>query len=187
MSATSSPTLQQLIQGCAAGQRNSQQKLYERFYAYGMSVSLRYTENEQEATEVLNDSFMKVFRKIDTYVVEKPFHTWFRRILINTAINHYHRQRKHYHHQPIEDLQGVATDEPNVLSQLSYQDIIAVIQQLSPAYKAVFNLHVIDGYTHEEIAQALGISVGTSKSNLSRARVHLKVMLKKSLTAAYKI
>ena len=187
MSATPSLPLLQLIQGCVAGQRDSQHELYQRFYAYGMSISLRYTKSEAEAIEVLNDSFMKVFQNIGVYDTEKPFQGWFRRILINTAINYYHQHRKHHDHQPINDYYDIATDEPNALSQLSYQEVIEVIQQLSPAYQAVFNLYVIDGYSHEEIARALNISVGASKSNLSRARARLQAILKKSRATAYKL
>ena len=150
-------------------------------------MSLRYTKTEEEAIEVLNDSFMKVFKNINAYDPDKSFRSWFRRILINTAINHYHRHRKHHDHQSVDEHDYITTSEPDALSQLSYQDVIALIQQLSPAYQAVFNLYVIDGYSHEEIAKALNISVGSSKSNLSRARVRLQLMVKKSRVTAYKL
>lgn len=172
-------TLQILFDGCLKGNRKSQEKLYQRFYAYGMSVCLRYTMSEDEALEVLNDGFMKVFSNLDKFDGSKPFHTWFRRILINTAINYYHKNKKHYQHQPIEEANHVAVDQ-DILSQFSYQEIISIIQQLSPAYRTVFNLYAIDGYSHEEIAETLNISVGASKSNLSRARANVRALLKKS-------
>jgi len=141
-----------------------------------MSVCLRYTQNEDEAIEVFNDSFMKVFGKLDTYDVEKSFQSWFRRILINTAINYYHKHEKHRQHHSLNN--GLPLkEEDNAISQLSYQELIALIQRLSPVYQTVFNLFVIDGFSHEEIAEALQISVGASKSNLSRARANLRVML----------
>lgn len=179
-------TLQTLIAGCLQGNRKSQEKLYQRFYAYGMSVCLRYTDTEDEAIEVLNDGFMKVFTKLDTFDAQKPFQSWFRRILVNTAINHYHKYEKHKHHQPIEEARPTV-DAQNVLNQLSYEEIIGLIQHLSPVYRTVFNLFVIDGYTHEEIAEALQISIGASKSNLSRARANLRVMLKNNNKEACKV
>lgn len=182
----SNGTLQTLITGCLKGNRKSQEKLYQRFYAYGMSVCLRYTDEEDEAIEVLNDGFMKVFNKLDTFDPQKPFQSWFRRILINTAINHYHKYEKHKHHQTIDEGKQL-TDEQNVLSQLSYEEIIGLIQHLSPVYRTVFNLFVIDGYTHEEISEALQISIGASKSNLSRARANLRVMLKNNNKVACKV
>lgn len=172
-------TLQTLVQGCLHGHRKSQEDLYQRFYAYGMSVCLRYTVSEEEAIEVLNDGFMKVFDHLEKFDTAKPFHTWFRRILINTAINYYHKYRKHNHHQSIEEAYHVAAEQ-DVLNKLSYQEIIKLIQQLSPVYRTVFNLYAIDGYTHEEIAKALDISIGSSKSNLSRARANLRALLKKN-------
>lgn len=151
-----------------------------------MSVCLRYTVNEEEAIEVLNDSFMKVFTKLETFDTGKPFQTWFRRILINTAINYFHRNEKHQHHQPLEGSTELAYEQ-HILSQLSYKEIIRLVQQLSPVYRTVFNLYVIDGYPHEEIAEVLQISVGASKSNLSRARANLRVMLKKNHREACRV
>lgn len=177
---------QTLITGCLKGKRKSQEKLYQRFYAYGMSVCLRYTDTEEEALEVLNDGFMKVFTKLETFDTEKPFQSWFRRILINTSINQYHKSQKHKNNLPIEEGAQVA-GENSILSQLSYEEMIKLIQELSPVYRTVFNLHVIDGYSHEEISEALQISVGASKSNLSRARANLRAMLKKNSEEACKI
>lgn len=179
-------TLQTLISGCRKGDRKSQEHLYQKYYAYGMSVCLRYTVNEEEAIEVLNDSFMKVFTKLETFDTGKPFQTWFRRILINTAINYFHRNEKHQHHQPLEGSTELAYEQ-HILSQLSYKEIIRLVQQLSPVYRTVFNLYVIDGYPHEEIAEVLQISVGASKSNLSRARANLRVMLKKNHREACRV
>lgn len=151
-----------------------------------MSVCLRYTISEEEAIEVLNDSFMKVFTKLDTFDTRQPFQSWFRRILINTAINYYHKHAKHQHYQSLGACNELA-DEQHILSQLSYEEIIRLVQQLTPVYRTVFNLYVIDGYTHDEIAEALQISVGASKSNLSRARANLRVMLKKNHKEAWKV
>lgn len=171
--------IEALIQGCIRGQRDSQKALYKHFYGYAMSICLRYSKNSEEATEVLNDGFMKVFTKIKKYDATKSFKGWIRKIMINTALDNYRHNLKHYYNQDLETTQQSAAQE-NILSNMSYQEIVTMVQQLSPAYRAVFNLHVIDGYTHEEIAEILDISVGTSKSNLSKAREKLREMLKKN-------
>jgi RNA polymerase sigma-70 factor (ECF subfamily) len=176
-----------LIQGCIDHQQNCQKQLYEQFYGFGMSICLRYTANEEDAIEVLNDGFLKVYRSLGKFDTKQSFPAWFRRILINTAINHYHKTKKHHNHAPIETQEEVASDTANVISQLSYQEIFGLIQRLPPMYRTVFNLSVIDGYSHEEISQALNISVGTSKSDLSRARAQLRVMIKKNERIACKV
>jgi RNA polymerase sigma factor (sigma-70 family) len=177
-----------LIRGCAKEDRTSQKMLYQQFYGYGMSVCLRYSKSRDEALEILNDGFLKIFTKINKYDLERSFKGWVRRIMINTALDHYRKQIKHYEmvtrSQP-EDWKEAAYDNVNGLHQLLYDDLIALVQHLSPAYRAVFNLHVIDGYTHEEIADMLEISVGTSKSNLSKARSNLQEIIKKNYKDEY--
>lgn len=150
--------------------------MYKQFYSYGMSVSLRYTNHRDDAVEVLNDGFMKVFAHIHQYQPEKSFTSWFRRILINTAIN-YHKKNIKHSHLELEDLSLTPITEPSAFDELSYQEMILLIQALPLAYRTVFNLYVIEGFSHEEIANMLHISIGTSKSNLSRARAHLKTRL----------
>lgn len=168
-----------VVKGCLNGDRKSQELLYQQYYSYGMSICLRYSTSREEASEVLNDSFMKVFHHLDRYDTAKPFTGWFRRILINTAINYYKKNLKHQYVQDIDTAPPVPVTR-DIISHLSYQEIIGLVQQLSPTYRTVFNLYVIDGYSHEEIASMLLISEGASKSNLSRARANLRNMLKKS-------
>ena len=166
-----------LLHGCRNGNRKSQELLYKQCYGYAMSVCLRYTRTRDEAIEVLNDGFLKVFTKTEKYDPGKSFKGWLRRIMINSALDHYRRQAKHYFHEDVEAAADVhATD--TVLGHLAHNELIELVQRLSPAYRLVFNLYVIDGFAHEEIAQQLGISVGTSKSNLARAREQLRNMLK---------
>jgi RNA polymerase sigma factor (sigma-70 family) len=171
-------TLTETIKNCLKGERSSQRLLYESFYSYAMSVCLRYSKSEEEAVEILNDGFMKVFTKISKYDTSKSFKGWLRKILINTALDHYRKNLKFYNHKSIEGIKK--TDTYNIEKELDYEDIVLLIRELSPAYKIVFNLYVMDGYTHEEIAEMLGISVGTSKSNLSKARANLREMLSKT-------
>lgn len=150
-----------------------------------MSVSLRYTASYEEATEVLNDSFMKVFKRIKD-LKNETFKPWFRRIIINTATDLYRKTKKYDFLQHHEDMTSVdVSAEELITAQLSYQDLLDLVQQLTPSYRAVFNLYAIDGYKHEEIAETLKISVGASKSNLSRAREMLKGMIKKTVNHEY--
>jgi len=162
-----------VLNGILKNDRKCQELLYKQFYSYGMSVSLRYTNNRDEAVEVLNDGFMKVFAHISQYDADKAFTSWFRRILINTAINHHKKNLKH-NHLGLEKITVPPVHQQGALDELGYQEMILLIQALPLAYRTVFNLYVIEGYTHEEIAIMLNISVGSSKSNLSRARAHLR-------------
>ncbi|CAN5347501.1 sigma-70 family RNA polymerase sigma factor [soil metagenome] len=171
--------LKKLIQGCIRGERVSQKLLYEEYFGYALSICIRYCKSKDEAYEVLNDGFMKIFTKLNMYDADKPFKFWLRRIMINTSLDHYRRNLKFYNHQGVDELQNISEDA-SVLQEMAYNEIISMIQQLPPAYRMVFNLAVIDGYKHEEIADILSISAGTSKSNLFKAREKLKVMFKQS-------
>jgi RNA polymerase sigma-70 factor (ECF subfamily) len=149
-----------------------------------MSVCLRYSKDAEEARDVLNDGFLKVFTKLKLYDPKKPFKGWVRRIMINTALDNYRHNLKHYNLLDIENAVPEA-DAYDVLQKINYEYLIGLVQALSPAYRTVFNLYAIDGYTHEEIADLLGISVGTSKSNLAKARANLRAALKKSRVDEY--
>ena len=173
------PALSDLLAGCLRNQRQSQELLYRQFYGYAMSICLRYVSTREGAMEVLNDGFLKVFTRLDQYDPAQPFKGWLRRILINTAVDHYRQEVRHYHHEDIGQVeQTVVSESADAYSQLAHEDLLSLIQRLSPAYRLVFNLYVMDGFTHEEIAGQLGISVGTSKSNLARARENLRLLLK---------
>jgi RNA polymerase sigma factor (sigma-70 family) len=165
-----------ILNGILQNDRKCQELLYKQFYSYGMSISLRYTNNRDEAVEVLNDGFMKVFSHISHYDSGRNFTAWFRKILINTAIN-YHKKNIKHNHLGLDKLPDVPALQQSALEELGYHEMILLIQELQLAYRTVFNLYVIEGYTHEEIGTMLTISVGTSKSNLSRARAHLRSKL----------
>ncbi|ADB40865.1 RNA polymerase sigma factor [Spirosoma linguale] len=174
------PALNDLLAGCLRNQRKSQELLYKQFYGYAMSVCLRYAPTREGAVEVLNDGFLKVFTRLDQYDSAQPFKGWLRRILINAAIDHYRQEVRHHNHEDVEHIeQTVASESADAFGQLAHEDLMGLIQRLSPAYRLVFNLYVMDGFTHDEIAGQLGISVGASKSNLARARENLRVLLKR--------
>jgi RNA polymerase sigma factor (sigma-70 family) len=168
-----------LIQGCKRHDRESQRLLYQHYYGYAYSICVRYCRTRDEAKEVVNDGFMKVFQKIDQYNQETSFKGWLRRIMVNTSID---LLRKEHHHHQLSSLE-VASDltpaHSTIISDLSHTELIAIVQQLSPSYRAVFNLYVIDGFTHKEISRIMGIAEGTSKSNLLKAREKLRNVLSK--------
>ncbi len=149
-----------------------------------MSISLRYAGSRDEAAEILNDAFMKIFNNLRKFDVTKPFKPWLRKILVNTAISHYHKKQREIQ---VEEMRHAAneSDTEKILSGISYQEVIALLQKLPPAYRTVFNLYVIEGYTHEEIAGMLKIAVGTSKSNLFKAKEQLKIILHDYFEADY--
>jgi RNA polymerase sigma factor (sigma-70 family) len=171
------------IRECVLNKRESQKKLYSSFYGYAMAICDRYASNQEDTIEIINDGFLKIFREIHNYQpaysdVVSSFKGWLRKIMIYTAIDHF---RKYHKHQMVTDLETVMYQAPahtiDVLDRISHEEIIRCVQQLSPGYRAVFNLFVIDELSHDEIAKELGISVGTSKSNLAKARKQLQKIL----------
>lgn len=166
-----------LISGCLQGDRRMQEALYNRFSPRMYAVCLRYAGNAEEAQDILQEGFIKVFKKIDSFRSEGSFEGWVRRIFVNTAIEHFRRKR---YLMPVTEkeentIEGKYT---SVLDELAEKDILALIRELSPGYRTVFNMYVVEGYTHKEIADMLGISEGTSKSQLSRAKVILQGMVR---------
>lgn len=140
-----------------------------------MSICLRYAENRDEAVELLNEAFMKIFTNLKQFDFSKPFKPWLRKILINTCINNFKKKKTIFASELDEAINQSTPEE--ILSDISYQEILIMIRKLTPAYRTVFNLYVIEGYKHDEIANMLDISVGTSKSNLSKAKKNLQVIL----------
>ncbi|MCZ6519969.1 MAG: sigma-70 family RNA polymerase sigma factor [Bacteroidetes bacterium] len=169
----SDKNLNKLLDACNKGHRSSQDELYKMFYGYAMSICLRYSRDREEAKEILNDGFLKIFTKIHKYTMGLSFKGWLRRIMINSAIDHFRRNEKHYHHVDITYAKTEEINE-NAIALISEKEIFGAIQDLPPSYRMVFNLFAIEGFKHEEIAQKLNIGVGTSKSNLAIARTKLK-------------
>ena len=171
------------IGGCALNDRGSQKIIYNSFYGYAMSVCDRYTDKQEDTLEILNDGFLKIFKEIHRYKpayedVVSSFKGWLRKIMIYTSIDHYRKNQKHSLVSQLDNLvyqMPIVTED--AIDKLSYDEIIHAIKYLSPGYRTVFNLYIIEGLSHEEVATALGINIGTSKSNLSKARVQLKKIL----------
>jgi RNA polymerase sigma-70 factor (ECF subfamily) len=171
------------VKACARNERESQKKIYTTFYGYAMSVCDRYTNSPDDAVEILNDGFLKIFKEIHRYKpayadVVGSFKGWLRKIMVYTAIDHFRRNQKHRFTADIDNgIIQIASGGEDALDRISYDEIIQSIQEVTPGYRTVFNLFVIEGFSHEEIAEKLGISVGTSKSNLSKARKQLQRIL----------
>lgn len=181
------------VEACALNNRESQKVIYSSFYGYAMAICDRYVSTQDDAIEILNDGFLKIFREIHHYKpayadVISSFKGWLRKIMVYTAIDHF---RKYHKHQLVASLNEVVYHVPtasdDAINKLSYDEIIRAVQDLSPGYRTVFNLFVIEGLSHEEIAGHLGISTGTSKSNLSKARKQLqKILFKQNETSIAK-
>ncbi len=158
-----------LITGCIAGERQAQEQLYQRFAPKMYAVCLRYANNADDAQDLLQEGFIKVYRNLDKFRKEGSFEGWVRRVFVNTAIEHY-RRKVNLNTISEKEERTIEDDSWNVLDHLAEKDIIGLIQELSPGYRSVFNMYVIEGYSHKEIGDILGISEGTSKSQLARAK-----------------
>ncbi len=176
-----------LLEACKNKHPTSQSKLYEYFYGYGMNISLRYTDNYSEAEEILNDAFLVVFKNLHKYDPQYPFKAWFRKIIVNKAIDHFRSSKKYKTHIVLQEeaFRNLGEDYSPPIDPS--EDVLPIVQQLSPMYRLVFNLYVVEEYKHHEIAEMLNISVGTSKSNLARAKKKLKALFHKKKTSIQKI
>jgi len=178
-----SQELEDIISGCAKLHRESQKKFYTHFYGYAMSICMRYVQTDEDAMEITNDGFLKIFRELSSFVaryedVEASLKGWMKKIMVNTAIDHFRKNHKYQMNVAIEDnLYHLADYGEDSIDKLSYDELLNIIQKLSPVYRAVFNLYIIDGFKHEEISKRLKISVGTSKSNLSKAKLNIQKMI----------
>jgi RNA polymerase sigma factor (sigma-70 family) len=184
--------LPELLAACVRQERVAQRRLYGQFHGFAMGICLRYARDRDQALEAANDGFVKVFRDLYRFDATRhpddvlgSFRGWLKRIMIHTAIDHYRANERHQHQQELDDATLNQADQgATPLDTLSYDELLALVQRLPPAYRAVFNLNVIDGFGHEEIAEQLHISVGTSKSNLFKARAHLRAMLAQITTSS---
>ena len=178
----------ELINACIKGERKAEYELYRITYSYLMSICIRYTRNADRAKEVLNMGFLKVLTNLNKYNQEVPFKPWIRKVMINTLINEYKKEKVHYGNiQYVEDY--YETDKyaeiNQAITRIDAEQIYAFIAKLPPASQQVFNLYFIDGFKHREIADMLQITEGTSKWHLNAAREKLKEMLREAkITAA---
>jgi RNA polymerase sigma factor (sigma-70 family) len=158
-----------LIRGCLSGDSRMQEALYKRFAAKMYAVCLRYSNNADDAQDLLQEGFIKIFKNLDRFRAEGSFEGWVRRVFVNTSIEHY-RKKVNLTSTSEREEALIEDGSVNALDKLAEKDIIALVQDLSPGYRAVFNMYAIEGYSHKEIGSILGISEGTSKSQLARAK-----------------
>ena len=184
-----------MIQGCINGNRKCQEFLYKKFYGKMLGVCMRYSKDREEAVDILQDGFIKVFAKIKQYEGEGSFEGWVRRVISNTALDNIRKHRSSIQHltTPLIHIDGEeiaevdSQDEGDIsdeieeeeYSDISKEEILAAVQQLSPSHRVVFNMHIIEGVSHSEISEQLGINIGTSKSNLFKAKASLRKKLLK--------
>jgi len=162
-----------LIVACIRKERWAQKVLYEEYYGKMMGVCLRYSNNKDDALDILHEGFIKVFKNLKKYELGTSLNAWIRRIMVNTAIDFY-RKNVRRRTEDIDHAYDLSTNDPTAISKMTTDEILKSVQQLSPAYRAVFNLYIIEGYSHKEIADLLGITESTSRSNLVKARLKLK-------------
>ena len=189
MKLLSSVHLQKLIEGCKKRDPECQKLLFKAFYGRMLGLCLRYSNQRDDAQDVVQEGFIRLFDKIDLYKETGSFEGWIKKIFVNIALDNLRRKKMQLISIDGEgcrkELRAHEKLDQSLLDRISQEKLLEAIQNLSPVYRTVLNLHVYEGYTHDEIASELGISSGTSKSNLSKAKVNLKKMLQKYVEAKH--
>ena len=167
--------IEEIIKGCLKGSRRDQELLYRKHSARLYAVCLQYSGNDDEAKDILQEGFIKIFENLQSYKFEGSFEGWMRRIVVNTALEKYRSRNNLY---KVEDIDQIAETEAEPDGEdytgLEAADLLEIIRELPPKYRMVFNLYALEGFSHKEISKMVNISEGTSKSNLSRARLILQ-------------
>lgn len=171
-------TDKELIDGCIGNDRYSQELLYRRYFASMMAMCMKYTHDQNKSIEIVNNGFLKVFKKIDTYSFKGSLEGWIRRIVYHSLSDYFREETKYVKLMVFEERDMEVAEKAT--EQIYLEDILSMVNQLPPATQAVFRLYAIEGYTHLEIAEEMNISVGTSKWHLSNAREKLKAFLYES-------
>lgn len=174
-------SLDEVLDGCLRNKASAQRQLYEQYYGFAKSIGLRYASNGEEAMEMVNDGFLKVFSKLNMYDRDQSFEAWFKTVMLRTCIDYYRKHHAKVAFVDVEDLHYLAYDD-ELLERLSAEEILELVQKLPPSYRTVFSLFVVEGYSHAEIAAQLGINEGTSRSNLAKARLKMQEMVKMYVT-----
>lgn len=178
--------LEEIIYKCREGNSGAQTALYRLFSAKMYGVCLRYAKDTGDAEDILQEGFLRVFTKINQFEFKGSFEGWMRRIMVNTALEKFRKQDRLY---PVEEMKIYESTEfvEETISSITAGDLMRIIQELPPRYRMVFNLFAIEGYSHLEISEMMNISEGTSKSNLSRARVILQKSVEENFGSDKKV
>ena len=166
-----------LVKKCLEGDLRAQRALFEKFASKMLGVCIRYTKDVEEAEDVLQDGFVKVFTKLDRYNGEGVLEGWIRRIMVNTALDQLRKNAKFQDDISLDKVDFKIEREGHIIESLVEEDLLKLVNEMPPGYKAVFNMFAIEGYFHKEIADEMGISENTSKSQYSRARAYLQMKL----------
>lgn len=169
---------QKIVQSCIDGDRQAQRKLFELLAPKMLSVCLRYVGDRSVAEDLLQDAFVTLYTKLDSYKGEGSFEGWARRIFVTTCLMYLRKKDALKMSEELESAIGVSASTPSAMENIGYKELMALILQLPPGFRSVFNMYVIEGYSHKEISQALGISEVTSRTQLSRARLWLQEKMK---------
>jgi len=173
-----------ILEGCRKGQRKYQKKLYEQYYSYGIGICYRYAYSKEDALEILNDSFMKVFNYIGGFNQQYTFLPWFRKIIINTAIDHYKSSRRFYESHILDTIE-IEVSDTETIDSLKIDDLMKLLNALPEKYRLTFNLYEIEGYSHEEISEVLNVGISTARSNLARAKKLLRLKYEHYFSETY--
>ena len=168
----------ELIQACIRKEEWAQQKIYEDNYRNLLVVCMRYAANQDDALDILHDGFFKIFTNIGSYEPNTSLTAWMRRIVVNTSIDYY-RSKSRRQTADLDEAQHINHGSSSPIDALTLEEVMKAVQKLSLTYRSVFNLYIIEGYSHKEIADTLGVSENTSKSQYSRARAFLRNQLEK--------
>ena len=166
----------ELIKGCLEGKKDIQKLLYKKYASTMLGICIRYFQFREEAEDALQEGFIKVFTNLKTFRNEGSLEGWIKRIMVNTALNQLRNQQKHQYHADLEEVEHLVTDDFDLIGSIARRDLLNLLHELPPGYRMVFNMYEVEGYSHKEIAEALNISVSTSKTQLLKAR---KVLQKK--------
>jgi len=169
---------QELIKACIRQERSAQRQLYERFASKLFATALRYMKNRSDAEDVLQDSFIKIYQKINSFRSDCPIEAWLRKIVVNTALKHLQSQPNYMQHTDSQLICDEVELDEFTLSNFEFKQLMEIVQSLPDGCRTIFNLHAIEGYQHNEIAAMLSVAEGTSKSQYSRARNLLQAKLK---------
>jgi RNA polymerase sigma factor (sigma-70 family) len=168
---------EELVKGCIKGDRLMQRKLYDTYAGKMLVLCNRYCRTSAEAEDILQEAFIKIFSKIDTFRFESQLGGWIRMIVVNSAINHIRKEKDLAFSVEIENANSEENNMSSAISNMNYEELINLVRTLPVGCQAVFNMYAIDGYDHKEISEKLGISIGTSKSQYSRAKTLLQKKL----------
>lgn len=166
-----------LIDGCRKSEPRSQELFFKHFYGFAMGICLRYTFSRNKAQEILNDSFLKVFSTIGSCPDIRQFKGWFRRIIVNTALDHYRKESVWKRYREMEEQESWIDIAPDIVDSMTAEEILQILDRLPALWKLVFNLYEIEGYVHEEIGKMLSISPASSRSYLTRAKKRLRSLI----------